>query len=516
MTPGNGQAADRSIPSLSSVRAALRVARTRALRAGFTAGAVYGLGAAALVFAALRLVAGLTDGPSGWLASIGPDSIALIGRQVIASILAGIAVTIGLGILRWAALPDVLGLARRAERRYGLDERLSTALEVHDSDHRSAPMSLALLADAEHRGAFDPAGVIPFRLSPVAWAVPALLAAALVLGLLPELVPGDGRPPAIVVAVPAPELSEAERAAAAADLRRIADLMAGEAERLDDPYVGAVARQLQQLGEQVSSGSTPRSDLAASLERLSSYAREALADRPGTPSALPALLDAARERIAPAPGEDTAIAAAEPGATRDAGASGDAPQPGDAPAAGPRGPGAPMDPADIERQLAELEAAAEQRANAPAAEPPPPGQASGNYFEAPSDPRIELERRLAEDMRQAMNQGERVGGAQDADVGGDLAGQGVRPLGNDEQGLIARGEPGEELLLPGMEREGRQIRIDLAPETVTADVDSAAAGPGAWRKGPSSAAARTRVAISDRAVLQRYFARDAGENPASR
>ncbi len=115
---------------------------------------------AALLTAAARLWPGTYLGrwPDPWLG--------------VAALAIAVTTAVALAVRR---TPDLAGVARRADRHFGLDERLSTSLE---SRGRQGALASALHADAETAAQrVDPRGLAPLRPGPV-------MAAALLTGLL--------------------------------------------------------------------------------------------------------------------------------------------------------------------------------------------------------------------------------------------------------------------------------------------------------------------------------------------
>jgi hypothetical protein len=159
------------------------------------------------------------------------------------------ACALGLAVfLTFLLTPDLPALARVADRTFALQERLSTALDVAAklrSDSAVDPVRAALLADAEQRaGAIDPRELVRLRLPHAVWAVPALIAAAILLQVVPPDAFGrtaPGSSTARDVSDDGP-LSRQQAADTAANLRRIAEILQQDATQRSDPYLRTIAR----------------------------------------------------------------------------------------------------------------------------------------------------------------------------------------------------------------------------------------------------------------------------------
>ena len=115
-----------------------------------------------------------------------------VSRRALLCSLGAIAFSCALAVVCLTAFlrtPDLPWFARAADRRFGLRERLSTALEVaaaRSPNVAHGPIHRALLADAEkNAGSIDTRTLVSLRLPRATWGVPALLAAALLLQALP-------------------------------------------------------------------------------------------------------------------------------------------------------------------------------------------------------------------------------------------------------------------------------------------------------------------------------------------
>src|SRR5437868_5017138 len=173
--------------SLPTVRACLLHARSRARLGSVLRGAVWSVLLGLIVLCMLEATSAFLNWwPVHWPPALsGTPLLNHLALSVIA-FAGAFAVAV---LLTFLLAPDVAALARAAERRFALQERLSTALEVTATlraDTAFDPIRAALLADAEnHAGAIDPRRLVRLTLPRATWAVPVLLVAAVLLQLVP-------------------------------------------------------------------------------------------------------------------------------------------------------------------------------------------------------------------------------------------------------------------------------------------------------------------------------------------
>lgn len=469
------------------LRACLRRVRRRWYGAFMTHGAVI----AAL--AALAVLCGLQFAALAF--AVRPVSVPLAVTLAVAVVTAA-----GAGVLAIILAPDDGALARLGDRRFVLQERLSSALEA-DATVISAtspdPVRRALFADAERcAGRIDTRQWLVLRLPRIAFAVPALAGLALVLALL-EPAPGptaaadDRGPDAAPAARPEPDT--------AAELRTIAESIARDAEKTSNPRLRTIAQSLDRLGARMSTGAVDRRAGATALAGLLRDAQQAYAqgqtadaDRSPTDRIQSALADMTDAAAGEAKSAARDIADASP-------ASGAAAAEGDA----PPGPGQEQ-----------------RRASRPPPEgtrpPPPPGAGVlddvDEYERGEADPRAQVERAIAEQQRRLRGAAQSAGAAQDAGEGeGDRAGNGSRPLGNGT-GTAKSLAAGADMLLPEQQADGGRIRIEIPPDAVHTEVVSPPPGGagGEWRRIPEGPVERPAPTAEARRALGRYFARPDG------
>jgi hypothetical protein len=472
-------------------------------------GAVFSLVAALALLCGLE-ISGLyfeVAAPGGSLAPLSEHPLTYLACSAAAFACAFALAT----LLAFLLTPDAATLARKADRALALQERLSTALEVDQSlrpDIAWSAVPSALLADAErHAAMIDPGQIVGLHLPRAFWAVPGLIAAAVLIQLLPP----------DVLAVSRRSIAGAERdqagffgqqgAEAAANLRRIAELVGKDAQERSDPYLRTIGQTLQRLSGDAERPGVDRHALAGALEQLLAHARRAYGPatdaREQAPRDMVQQLQAALDDIA---GKRQA-GAATPGEAKHVEGAGNV-------AAAERGQtGRPAQPS--ERKTASV--ATPPQTATPGRQPTLDDLLKDLDDYDPIDPRVEKERAFADQQRRARAASQSAGAAQDAGQGdGDRAGDGTRPLGNGVAAAATELTPGVEMLLPDQAAaNGGRIRIEFPPEVALTAVAPPTAGTGGeWQRAREQAIARAMPGPEDRKVIGRYFLRPAeGRGP---
>lgn len=330
-----------------------------------------------------------------------------------------------------------------------------------------------------------------------------LVAAALIvwLGVVPDAREASGP------ATPQP-LEASDRVELAADIRRVAALVEADAGERADSYLGAVARELQQLGEAIDADdSLSRDDISAALRRLLPYAQAAY-ERAGVSEAAPAnlsrLIEAALREVNEPPSAD-GVPSAEvplepPAGDLQAGEQAAGPAEGGQPAGG------------LDDMLAALERGQELPPGLGSAPTPTainPDAFNDNDYDQEVPGRVP---RGADDPNapQQVVGGARIGAAEDAGAGvGDAAGQGVQPLGD---GVVTEfGAPPElaaEMTLEDADQgDGRRIRLDMAPEGENGGAlpEGERADSAQWQRLPEQEVNRSLLSPQERDVVRQYF-----------
>lgn len=410
-----------------------------------------------------------------------------------------------IGVL-WALrrTPSLLELAQRADRRFALRERTSTALELarsQPSKGAQGELATALLEDAtRHAARIEPRQLVPFIFPREGWVVVALTAVVITVqfGVPQASLGGPGADPAV-----AEGLSEAERVETVADLRRAAQLLDSEAEERNDPYLQALARAFDTLGRRVEANELDRNLTQLELERLMAHVARAYGSELGQDEAggEPGLPGAALGT----PSTPSPDASLQEQVSREA-----APTGGEASqwTSEPEGSAAALD--ELVRSLEGLEA---QRQEAKARREVRDGQAAVCAYGC-IDPevreRLEREWETREALR-AEAAGRPVGAAQEAGRGaGDLAGEGVQPLAGEGEtpDFLETETQADEVLLPDNDAgQGEHVRLELPPETRLSEVADSPRSPGeVWRARQVAVLRRESLSPRDRAVASHYFA----------
>jgi hypothetical protein len=432
---------------------------------------------------------------SGWLA---PGS----GSIEPALEMFAVAFVVGCLVLCWRA-PNLARIARAADHKLALRERLSTALDVDARAPPDAPLDPvrnALLADVEGRAAdIDPRAIVRVGVPRAIWLLPTLALVAALLHLVPIDALASRNP--VAGSRDTAALSSQLGQNAAANLRRIADLLNQDAEQRADPYLRTIARALERLGTEVEQGSIDRRRLASALGQLLAHSRQAYAqngngDGGEVHAKAVDLLAAARDNIL------TPDRSAAP------------PQPNNADATAPAAaeqaaPGAipPASSSSRPQRQARPDGAVAPPLPKGAAEEGAARNAVDEYGDLNSEARTQKERAFAEQQRRMRTAVQAIGAAADADAGaGDRAGNGTRPLGNDAPTRTDLAS-GADMLLPDQAaNDGHRIRIDLMPQTALSDVAPPdARGDHNWRHVGEQPVARSIFDAWDRKVVGRYF-----------
>ncbi len=401
--------------------------------------------------------------------------------------------------------PDIDALARAADRRFALDERLSTALEVAGSPQQEGLVADVLVADAGRRSrAVEPGALLPWRWPRLLAAVPVLALIAVGITLLPPITRQE-----TVATSPgaAPTALQAEeRTQAASNIRRIAALVRADAERRGDTYLGAVAQTLERVGGDIESGAVDRAAVTRELAELLSHAERAYTagEARGVPhSDVPGLLQQALAQLDAPQAPRTPSAPAQVASEK----PGDQQQTPNAPA------GEGDANAAISQRLAAAEAAEERRrqTNVQPDREVQNGEVrtrGGGYEQRVLTPQEEREQQLL-DQRLQQAGAQPAGAAENAGRGeSELAGGGEQPLEGDEHSASETPDNSEMVLLPDQNRDSGPRVIQPAPVELNRTAIEDRGVRGDWQRQPPAAGDLDRVALprTARAVVSRYFA----------
>lgn len=401
--------------------------------------------------------------------------------------------------------PTVLDLARSADERFELQERLSTALEVTAQGDDMTPSRLRslLLSDAARVAPrVEPASLVQVPLGrPVLWLVVAL-AAALAVQLVPVrtghattlMAPGSVRAPASAASVPT-----------VTDVQRAAALVAQDAFVRNDPQLQALAQSLQDLGARMASGQIQSGEVASEVVKLRLQ--------------LEAAYGQAQPQVGPrvSPSQATTPPGSRAGLPNAAGAA--------SKATGPQGTAATVRQqnqassslSDLVKQL-EAGAPNQTHSKAPGAGSlsrmgSTPGQglsAPGVYARQNPAQNALFKQANALLERTGNPGGQPVGAAHQSTIGpGDAAGKGTQPLAKGVAGPTATAPAkGAKVDLPSTTIAGGQrIQLDAAPATKRTQVTDVAPGAAAKGAPPSETALPTGPIVdpAERDAVARFF-----------
>lgn len=407
----------------------------------------------------------------------------------------------------WAFMrtPTLLDLAKLADRRFALQERISTTLELAGSARAGieGEVDSALVLDTAHYvERIEPEKLVPFRFPREAWFVLALLVVTIAAQVwLPERELEQVQS----VAQLSEPFHEDERSDAATRLHRVSELVSREAEEREDAYLQALARAFDELGDRVEAGELNRLAYETELSRLMEHI-ERIYEGEASPLA---------DALSPPP-----TAAPETQALSDEGVEGEslseeAPQ-----ASSERGDNSS---AELEAFLHHLEADLQQANAEREANSGRVSRSDVREFGPYVTPEMVEFLRRQQEMReeqQVQGAGQPIGAAQEADKGpGDLAGEGVQPLaeGQDNGAFERVSAELEEVLLPdGQVATDDHIQLELPPQAQLSEVaDDLAPTPRDWQVGREVELRRDLLGPRDRSVVSRYFEREELEAQAA-
>lgn len=381
--------------------------------------------------------------------------------------------TVTLGVWRLVRPVSQAWLARLVETRLGLQERLSTALEV---DPQNSVVAAALHRDVAARAtAIDVNVVVPIRVPRRPSAV--FLAALLLAVVAPQL--GGWLPRTV------PAVVDGDVGVSAASVRSLAELAARAAEDRSDPHLAAVARALRELAQEAESrpdgvvtDAERLGELLTALDRMTANGlppglrpADRVADQHTSPSSLSETLQALERRLAP----PESVADDEP-----------------------RGPGL------TDRPIV----------GSPPGEPSAEGAGSTNRATGPVDGNYASRERLQELARQAAAERTQevgaaaiIGASEDASAGAsELAGRGSQELFGDAASVARPGESEAVAVQDDESEDGRRVNLEVAPDA--ADPITPQDGVvvvGDWQPTPLPSVSASHLPYEYRHVAAAYF-----------
>lgn len=472
----------------TGLHARLNEARRRSvLRAGLRGGAWSAL-AAAVLTVSVKLaslsgeMSGLTPGEE-W----GVGAVALV---------IGLLLT---GARSWRTRPDLLEMARRADQRFGLDDRLSTALEFQSRSDEAAstpPVLAALFQDAaSHSDRVDPQKLVPLEIPKpaVVFAVIALCLLALEVGS-----PGSRALPTGTDAFA--EAVDRDPETAAGLIRDLAALLREQANSESSEPLRVVATSLEQLAaavtEQAQGGEAVADALADLLAQadVGSDAAEAageLDDSPLTLANIEAFLQEHAEAVARADAFSSELSdlyelTAGEGTT----------------------------PTDI---LTRAQSAVEAlRTELPGVDADSTMLAiEPTIADSLAAEELEIEAGSTPSMNAAPATGDRplansnVGGvADDSDTGGGAPTDGLgggSTLAQSDRVEVPDVSSSRDFELPMEGGSRRRLPDEIVPQTRFTEVEETALPRGTWERAPQQQRSSGYIGISHRDVASRYF-----------
>lgn len=405
--------------------------------------------------------------------------------------------------LRLLRLPGPVPLAQRVDSHFMLDERLSAAVEGQTSGMPG------LMADLQRQDALnclqqvDPVAMIPVRLSRPGTGLLAT-AAALLIAML--ALPSTADP---VTAAPTTqrELGQWEKDKLAEEITRVAETLTADARDLGNDYLGAVARSLESLAQQLSHGEVSRPELITSLSRITEHLT--LADHSAT-AHIERLIELSQQELAEPPANSAALGESEAaGAPTDShtqqAAQEEPPVPirelnagGDA-----TSESLSSDPA--------LEVNAEDLRDAPRLLSMEDNSATSRHYMEP-DP--EMVARLEERRQQMIAEGAApdgavpVGAAQQSTAGdGDVGGEGTGETSAVEQSETDFVFGADAMQLPtSANNEGQRITVAASPDTVFTETDGAVQFAFShWLPSDEAPLDQTLIGLHQQDSVRRYF-----------
>lgn len=416
-----------------------------------------------------------------------------------------VVLAVGLRMRAGLIAPTVLDLARRADERFELQERLSTALEVTAQGDGTMPSRLRslLLSDAARVArVVEPASLVQVPLGrPALWLVVAL-AAALAVQLVPVR---TDRAPTVVAAATGRAPAGATSVPTVTDVQRAAALVAQDAFVRNDPQLQALAQSLQDLGARMASGRIQSGEVVSEVAKLRLQLEAAYGQ------AQPhAGQQVSPNQAAGPPGSKAGLQNAASAASK---------------ATGPQGPAATVQQqsqasSSLSDLVKQLEAGAPNQTHSKA-----PGAGSLSRMgstpgQGPTAPGVYARQNPAQNAlfkqanalleRSGNPGGQPVGAAHRSTMGpGDAAGKGTQPLVKGVASPSATAAAtGAKVDLPSTTIAGGQrIQVDAAPIAKRTQVTDVAPGAAVAGAPPSETARPTGPIVdpAERFAVARYF-----------
>jgi hypothetical protein len=407
-----------------------------------------------------------------------PESAGLIAAVGVLALM----LVVGLGRI-WLSAPDIMDMARLADRRFDLEECLSTALELESAEPKNeltASLHKALWQDIAARlEHVRPQELVVMPFPRQAWYLVTALAAVLALQLAPTPLPTP-----TVTAQPAMSAEELAEAAIAA--QRAAAIAAQDAKWRNDPYLHAVALALEQFARNVEQGGVSPEVAEAELSRLANHLVRAygLEERVNSGATFDEIMSSAQR-----PQEDTAADPSSPDGEGDQALADEDAEGGMEAGQGPADGHSDQEGLDGNGVgEANGEAGQEQGAQASQASEGEEADVERQWRDGYDDVDPELQARLDRErqIQEQVNREALLGRDFGAEMGEDLeeesegdgigAGTGSQALfGEDEDAFWINGGP-DDFELPFNPESRRRIRVEMPPQARLAEVGEGQTG----------------------------------------
>ena len=396
----------------------------------------------------------------------------------------------------WARRRPLSSVAGDIDRRLGLQERVSTAIEIGETRPAVEAMAgrlhsaqlkdtIATVADLDFRRAR------PKLLPRGSWIVAPLALLAVVIAL------GFDRQPELPVSVqstslklPNDELTADERESTAQLLTKIATLLRETPGDSRAAFTEALARTAESVSNDLKVEPVKRSDLTRRLESLAKAVDSAFSS--GSSGTHDRVADALQRQLADLK-NGSADAGQEPASTgQTPRSSSDTPAGGNAPV------GKAATPPRTDQSAKVAMPATEDR------RPP-----SGDYYQA--DPELLARQQQEAAQMKPLPGATPAGAAQNASKGGNQAGQGVKAIAgppSEEDVSRAAQRRADAVVLPQQDAGlGQRIRISVVPPITGAAMIAAGSGPNnSWHAGREAPVYRSSLAPGQLPLLLNYYA----------
>lgn len=387
-----------------------------------------------------------------------------------------------------------------------LHARLSTALELRGTEQAESAVVRAQLRDAiSHADSLVPSQRI--RLQLPATLRNSLLAGTFVLAagaLLNQSLFSLPRHALVQSGTQHDRFTDDEQARLSSGLQQLAEIFSQVGEADSDPYLEAISRQLQELGQRMEDPRVSREQVSSELERLLQHTRTALELQNPERSAtgmeqLPELLEAALRDVNQGQFAQELI-------DDQSSEVADLPLPeGMLNAAGDQFELEASQPPTLQEMLQAGEQLDTGEGGSQAASPNQ-ARSSGSYYDAAIDERTiaELNARAMDAASQAA--GQAIGASPESQAGASsMAGEGTDELFGAQEAARLNAELLEQMAVPEeTDPDGRHVRIEVTPEAELTEVRMTPLGQMSWSRQPENQVEREPILTEQRLITARF------------